>query len=180
MALGSLGLVAEPAGAADQVAMQAAQRLRLKGCGQQRDKIDATLRVNDSRTWSLDLGAPPAGGSSLAGSYTVAGRGDKNVALQTDAAGVAALTARIAALSTTLCGSETGADGLAIKAFKLVPGKKAARFKLTATFRATPGKRGTFAVRGKGPLEPAPTTSTTTLASTTSTSSVGSSSTTVS
>jgi hypothetical protein len=178
MAAASYGAMVEPAGAADQLVMQATQRLRLKGCGKQRDQIDAVLRVEDSPAWNLDLGAPPSGGSSLAGSYTTSGRRDRKVALQTDVAGVTTLTARIGALATVLCGSDTGADGIEVKAFKLTRGKKAAGFKLTAKFTATTGKRGKLAVRGKGVLEPAPTTSTTTPASTTSTSIVGSSSTT--
>lgn len=182
VAAASQGAV-QPARAADQLAMQAKQRLRLKGCGKQVDQIDATLRIEDSPTWSLDLGAPPPGGSSLAGSYAVAGRRDRKVTLQSDAAGVAALTARIGALATALCGSDTGADGVEIKAFKLVRGKKAARFKLTVKFTATTGKRGRLAVRGKGVLEPVSTTtvtSTTVPESTTSTSIAGTSSTTVS
>jgi hypothetical protein len=162
--------------------MQAKQRLRIKGCGKQVDQIDATLLVEESPAWSLDLGAPPSGGSSLAGSDAVAGRRDRKVTLQTDAAGVAALTARLGALATALCGSDTGADGVEIKAFKLVRGKKAARFKLTVKFAATTGKRGNLAVRGKGVLEPVSTTtvtSTTVPESTTSTSIIGTSSTTV-
>jgi hypothetical protein len=163
------------AAAADQLTVQAKELVRLKGCGRDAEPVDATLRLDDPSAWSLTLMGVTPGATTLGGSYVVGGRHDRKVTLETDAAGMAALTARAAALATQLCGAETGVDSLDIKAFKLVRGRKSATLKLAASFVAATGKRGRLKLKGKGVLESVATT-TTTVAPTTSSTMVGTSS----
>jgi hypothetical protein len=159
-----VGLVGQ-AVAAERVTMQATERIGLKGCGKDTADVAATMQLDEASGWTLVLG-----GATYAGTYATKGRKQRKLLLEMDGTSLATLEGYASARATTLCGGSTTVGSLAVKSFRLVRKRgDVAKIKLLARFvDVATGKRGHLRVKGKGTLEPVPTT-TTVSSSTTST-----------
>lgn len=107
-------------------------KLTAKGCGKVKTEVAFDVAVDPEGTWRID-----DGGTTLAGSGAVSGKGRRRLVLSPDAESLTALVATVAAEASAVCGAPVVASEASIRKALLKVNAKGTRARLVVVLKAS-------------------------------------------